>query len=287
MPLPPADTSALGDDLRRDLANPSPCSAGFATGDAYARVAPAPAADRRWVVGYSPAVSVIGIGVATELLMRCLAHVAEWGGGEVALWRAGAMPDDDRAARGAGLDADRDLYQMRVAVPLAPAARGREHGFPDPVVTRAFVPGRDDDTWLAVNNAAFAGHVEQGGWTRATLQERMREPWFDPSWFLLAVEQRDGGERLLGFNWLRRHPASSTEPAMGEIYAIGVAPDEHGRGLGRALAVAGLEIVAAAGIDTGMLYVAATNDPALALYRSLGFTVTRTDRAYVAHVVPE
>jgi mycothiol synthase len=60
----------------------------------------------------------------------------------------------------------------------------------------------------------------------------------------------------------------------------------QGARLGPALAIAGLDAVAARGIDTGMLFVAADNEPALKLYRSLGFTVHRTDRAYEIEVAP-
>jgi mycothiol synthase len=54
----------------------------------------------------------------------------------------------------------------------------------------------------------------------------------------------------------------------------------QGTGLGRALAVAGLDLVHEQTVDTGMLFCAADNAPALKLYRSLGFTIHRLDRAY-------
>ena len=66
----------------------------------------------------------------------------------------------------------------------------------------------------------------------------------------------------------------------GQIFVIGVDPRMQGTGLGRALALAGLDLVHQRGIDTGMLFCAADNAPALKLYRSLGFTVHRLDRAY-------
>ena len=58
-----------------------------------------------------------------------------------------------------------------------------------------------------MNNRAFAGHPEQGGWPEPTLARRMAEPWFDPTLFLLAFD----AEGLAGFNWLK-HPRPRTTP---------------------------------------------------------------------------
>ena len=61
---------------------------------------------------------------------------------------------------------------------------------------------------------------------------------------------------------------------------IAVDPRHHGQGWGRSLTVAGLESLARRGAHVGMLYTDATNEAAVALYRSLGFTVDHVDRSY-------
>ena len=159
---------------------------------------------------------------------------------------------------------------MRAPLPI-------DHAAPvvDGITVRAFEPGRDDADWLAVNNRAFVGHPDQGGWTEKTLRDRMAEPWFDPTLFLLAVDAKG----LAGFNWLKQHAARVPDPALGEIYVIGVDPRAQGTGLGRALAIEGLHAVHRRGSTAAMLFCAADNSGALALYRSLGFSVHRTDRA--------
>ena len=48
------------------------------------------------------------------------------------------------------------------------------------VATRHFVPGRDEDAFLDVNNRAFAGHPEQGAWTIELLRQREAGPVVRP-----------------------------------------------------------------------------------------------------------
>jgi mycothiol synthase len=169
--------------------------------------------------------------------------------------------------------------RLRIELPVEALTRD-ETDLP----TRPFVPGRDDDAWLAVNNRAFAWHPEQGGWTPEILREHLRQPWFDAEGFRL--HERDG--RLAGFCWTKVHPANEApgEVVLGEIYVIAVDPDFAGKGLGRALTVAGLRwLHDARGIGTAMLYVDGSNEPALGLYRTLGFTEHHRDRGYFVEVV--
>ena len=212
-----------------------------------------------------------GYLAAQELLARALDVVAAEGGGHVHLWVPKPTAETDAMARAAGLARGRDLLQLRRPLPVD------EHWTLD---VRPFVVGRDEASWLEVNNRAFAWHPEQGDWDMDTLRSREREPWFDPEGFLL--HERDG--RLAGFCWTKIH--TDHDPPLGEIYVIAVDPDYAGKGIGRALVLAGLDHLATRGISTGMLYVDADNAAAVGLYDDLGFERDHIDRAYTCDVAP-
>lgn len=63
---------------------------------------------------------------------------------------------------------------------------------------------------------------------------------------------------------------------VGSIQNVGVVPAHRGFGLGRALLLKALAGYASLGIRTVRLEVTAANTPAVRLYQSLGFRVTRT-----------
>ncbi|MEX2658424.1 MAG: mycothiol synthase [Acidimicrobiales bacterium] len=207
------------------------------------------------------------LAIGPEMLHAALDVVKGEGGGHVHWWVHQPAAAHDALADAVGLDRGRELLQLRRPLPLDIPA-------PD-LPLRPFVPGQDEQAWLDVNNRAFAWHPEQGGWDLEALERREAEPWFDPAGFLL--HERDG--RLAGFCWTKVH--AHHEPPLGEIYVIAVDPDHQGLGLGRDLVVAGLTWLADQDLRQGMLYVDATNTPAVGLYERLGFTTDHVDRAYV------
>ncbi len=208
--------------------------------------------------------------VASALIRRAIGVVSP--GSPIHLWAMQAGPADDDRARALGFVPDRDLLQMRVPLPLAPDIVAATR----PLATRPFEPGRDEAAWVQTNNEAFAGHPEQGGWTVEELRARMAADWVELEGFLVADEPDGAG--LLGSCWTKIH--RDRTPVLGEIYVIAVNPRYHGQGWGRSLTVAGLDSLARRGVRTGMLYTDATNEAAIALYHSLGFTVDHVDRSY-------
>ncbi|MDX6357721.1 MAG: mycothiol synthase, partial [Nocardioidaceae bacterium] len=126
---------------------------------------------------------------------------------------------------------------------------------------------------------AFAQHPEQGHLTMEDLQERLREPWFDPAGLFLAVPEDDGEDdpdrQVLGIHWTKVHPEG-----YGEVYVVAVNPKAAGRGIGSVLTEAGLRHLRDLGLPSVLLYVDGDNDPAIAVYTAAGFAHTRTETQY-------
>ena len=197
----------------------------------------------------------------------------------VRVWAHGALPAAAALAARAGLTAQRELWRMRrdLDVPLPDVE------VPDGVRIRSFAVGADEAELLRVNNAAFAWHPEQGGWTLDDVAEREAEPWFDPDGVLLAVDVT-APQHVLGFHWTKVHAAGTGEAAatapVGEVYVLGVDPAAQGRRLGPALTLAGLAHLRDLGLGAVVLYVEADNAAAVRLYRDLGFERFSADVSY-------
>ena len=207
-------------------------------------------------------------GIGTALVRAGLSA----GGDGARVWAHGNLAPARATAASLGLVVVRELLQMRRPLTDLPTATT-----PQGVRITTYSGPADDAEVLRVNNAAFAWHPEQSGWTEADIAERRAESWFDPKGFFLAVDERTG--RLLGFHWTKAHGAG-----LGEVYIVGVDPAAQGRGVGAALTLIGLHHLArrlSEGAEV-MLYVEADNSAAVKTYRRLGFEVVSVDAAYAA-----
>ncbi|WP_380165298.1 mycothiol synthase [Jannaschia sp. R86511] len=223
-------------------------------------------------------------GHARRLVEALLGLAAELADGRLRLWSHGEAADATALATAMGFVRVRELWQMRrslyAALPRVEVPAG--------VRLRGFEPA-DADAVLAVNAAAFAEHPEQGRWTRADLDARLREDWFDPAGLILAVRDYGGTDdgELLAFHWTKVHGAtrhshdetgdgpdtagSHAHEAIGEVYVVGVSPGAQGRGLGRLVTLVGLRYLRERGLTQAMLYVDADNTAAVRTYTALGF----------------
>ncbi|WP_373317954.1 mycothiol synthase [Virgisporangium aliadipatigenens] len=218
-------------------------------------------------------------GLGRALVRAALAVADERADGRLRLWSHGDHPSASALSLSLGFERYRVLFQLRRSLLDPPLP---EPTLPAGVEVRPFVPGVDEEAWLRVNARAFADHPEQGKWVLADLRTRMAEPWFDPAGFLLAW--RDG--QLVGFHWTKVHGAGEHgHDPIGEVYVLGVDPDAHGGGLGKALTLVGLHHLRGRGLERAMLYVDEDNPGAVTLYRKLGFALWSTDVAYRRRLV--
>jgi mycothiol synthase len=262
----------VGDQVLRELAADRTRHLVAADGDeilGYLNLAPAS--------GDAPAMAELVVdpparrrGIGSLLASAGLAA----GGEDARVWAHGNLEPARATARSLGLVVRRELLQMRRSLRDLPAPATSQG------VSITTYSGPDDDAdLLRVNNAAFAWHPEQGGWTDADIAERRGEPWFDKDGLFLGRDDATG--ELLGFHWTKVH-----DEDLGEVYVVGVDPAAQGRGLGATLTLTGLHHLAkrlsGSAQPTVMLYVEADNAAAVNTYRNLGFDVHSVDVAYAA-----
>ncbi|WP_019149181.1 mycothiol synthase [Timonella senegalensis] len=203
-------------------------------------------------------------------LLEAGAYVAQENDASFSLWTHAPSAQSIEILTANGFTPSRTLLRLRRSL-SDHAGSARAEG------TRHFVENQDEEEWLKANAEAFSWHPEQGKMTRADLEARKREPWFDASTFLLAERATTGestagstagSTEIAGFSWLKLEPGQET----GEIYALGVVPNAQGSGLGMSLLESSLNTLRERGRTAADLYVEADNAAALALYSRFGFT---------------
>ena len=148
-----------------------------------------------------------------------------------------------------------------------------------------FTWDRDEAVRLA-HNAAFTEHYgsserDVASWRVMFTGQRS----FRPDLSVLAVS----GDGVLGYalSYVSEATAAATGVREGYFGQIGVVPAARGRGLAKAVIIAGLHAAAAGGCRTAGLEVDSENvTGALGLYESLGFTTHRTQVSWSQHLPP-
>lgn len=121
--------------------------------------------------------------------------------------------------------------------------------------------------YVDLHRAAFGSNAMTVAWRRRTL----RRPEYRPELDLVAVAP-DGQLAAFCVGWLAQHPDGSL---TGQIEPLGVHPDFRGLGLGKAILAAAVRRMAAQGAGRVVVETDNYRGPALALYQSGGFHMTR------------
>lgn len=227
-------------------------------------------------------IAVDGLGRELGADRRLLDQAAQEAGGSVLLWAHGTESATSRLAQSLQFKKVRGLLRMKRSL----GADLPRPAIPAGIKIRPFEGSRDTDDWLDINARAFVNLPDQGRLTRTDLAERLAQDWFDADGFFVAREvSGDCAEgALVGFHWTKVHqPDSNAGPRalpIGEVYVLGVDPNEHGRGLGKALTLVGLQYLKQRGLSEVMLYVEDNNLAAIATYERLGFATYNTDVLY-------
>ena len=192
-----ADTghAALGDAVWRDLARPEPDSLGLlrrrsrATCTSRAATTFSP---RHWAIGLAVTPARATAATVARSCSTRPRHVAAHGGGQlVVLGVRRATRRTTSCSRAAGFAPARELYQMRVPLPLAetPVWPDGHRG------ARLRARARRRRVARRSTTARSRTTPSRAAWIEATLRRRLAEAWFDPTLFVLAFDA-DGTGRL-------------------------------------------------------------------------------------------
>lgn len=208
--------------------------------------------------------------VGTTLVTQAMDRLQD---SRLRLWAHGELASAHALAKKLGFSKARELWQMRRSL----YAELPKVELPAGQIISNFQVGQDESVWLDLNAKVFAAHPEQGRLERSDLEIRMQEKWFDPAGFFIS---RNSAGELTGYNWTKIHTDGPLR--IGEIYVLGVSPAERGTGLGKALAITGLDYLRAQGLSAAMLYVDLNNASAIKLYEGIGFAHWDTDVMFQA-----
>ncbi len=228
----------------------------------FAAAAPTSADAETWRSGVVVHPDDRGSGFG-ELLANAVADAVESEGGKrLQCWAPVVSEAVDGLSFRCTFKLVRRLLKLAITLPMADAVQVP--------ASYTITPVRDGDAEeiVAVNNAAFSWHPEQGELSVEALEADRESDWYDGDGFLVA---RDGDDEIAGFCWTKLHSGAQSE---GEIYVICTAPAHEGRGLGTVLSLAGLEYLGTK-TDKGVLYVDEGNLVARRIYSAIGFSLER------------
>ena len=150
--------------------------------------------------------------------------------------------------------------------------------WPQGYTVRRFVPGRDEHTSVRLENDSFLDEWEYTPVELGEIEGFVRSPSFRADGVIYAVKDRQAAGEC--WSWVDDEAIAQTSEKQGDVWCLCVHPEHRGRGLGRALLLAGVQWLRRQGMTSVCLWVDGANDRARHLYESAGFRAARTDIWY-------
>lgn len=185
------------------------------------------------------------------------------------VWAFGTQSGAQALTASLGLKPVRELLKMS-----RPLRHEPQPDLPGGWSIRPFVAA-DAEGVVATNAAAFIHHPEQGKLTLQEFHDLTQQSWFSSAGLLVAT--RAESPDVAGFHWTKRHA-----DGVGEVYVLAVHPQHSGHGLGRALLESGLAHLSGIGCTEVILYVEASEQRVVEMYRSASFVTINTDTSYLS-----
>jgi mycothiol synthase len=185
----------------------------------------------------------------------------------------GTLPDDavgEAFLRATGFGHHSTVWDLALPADAAVPAPA----WPTGIVARPFSRAADLRAWAELHNTAFAHHPTPMQMDLVTLETAPADPAVDDLDTVLAADAATG--ELVGFCSTFPDRIEGRPGPDAEIWAIGVAPERQGQGIGRQLLRWGVARLRGLGAAEVRLSVNGSNEGALGLYRREGFAPWRT-----------
>ena len=159
-----------------------------------------------------------------------------------------------------------------------------EPQLPEGFILRQMQGEQDVQAWVEMYNQAFIDHWNHHELTVERMQYELKNPYYKPELDLIATAT-DG--TFAAFCHCHINPEDNTRNGRNEgwIICLGTRRGFRHQGLGRAMLLAGMQRLQAAGVEIAKLGVDVENPTgALRLYESVGFQKAFTHISYVKEV---
>lgn len=148
--------------------------------------------------------------------------------------------------------------------------------FPPKYTLRSGAQRRDPNAWVKMYNESFIDHWNFHELTCDRLKHEFKNPYYNPEFDWVAIAL-DGTFASFCYCSINREENQRKQRNEGWIAVLGTRRGHRKQGLGRAMLLAGMQRLKAAGMDTALLGVDAQNpNGALRLYESVGFRQLHT-----------